>query len=120
MNPFHYTYVLQKIDGHVYLYDQMTMRQVGKTKLALAEDIKMIAFTENFNYFFSYIEIKPYASSSTGHLLVFSLQEEDKINYKRYLIKVDGIAARVMIKYISYFQSFRLDGQDCEVIIGLS
>ena len=41
--------------------------------MGLVEDIKMIAFTDNFNYFFSYIEVKPYTSSILGHIVVFNL-----------------------------------------------
>jgi hypothetical protein len=33
LNPYHYTYVLQKEDNFIYLYDEMTMDVVGKSKI---------------------------------------------------------------------------------------
>jgi hypothetical protein len=33
LNPYHYTNVIQKEDNFIYLYDEMTMDFVGKSKV---------------------------------------------------------------------------------------
>lgn len=51
-HPLHYTYILHKNDGYLHLYDQATMDIVGKTKVVVLDQIKMFAFTNDFNMFY--------------------------------------------------------------------
>ena len=57
-HPYHYTYVLQRMDNYIYLYDEMTMENIGRTKVPILDNFKNIIFTDNFNIFCAYIEGK--------------------------------------------------------------
>ena len=35
-HPYHYTYVLHKTDNFVYLYDELSVEVVGRTKVAFS------------------------------------------------------------------------------------
>lgn len=51
-HPLHYTYILHKNDGFLHLYDQATMEIVGKTKVVVLDQMRMFAFTNDFNSFY--------------------------------------------------------------------
>ena len=71
-HPYHYTYVIQKIDNYIYLYDQMTLDYIGKTKVPLTQNFKTFTFTDNFNIFCAYVEGKnnPYQQPQ---IIIFNL-----------------------------------------------
>ncbi len=72
LNPYHYTYVIQKEDNYIYLYDEMTMEIVGRSKVPFSETFKTFMFTDNFNLFCTYIETKQ-NSSQQSQIIVFTL-----------------------------------------------
>lgn len=80
----------------------------------------MVAFTDNFNYFISYIEIKPYVSTNLAHIVVCNLEKDDKITHKKYLITANGKPAKINLKCIAYAQPISIENvKTSEYIIGL-
>jgi hypothetical protein len=82
LNPYHYTYVLQKEDNYIYLYDELTMDIVGKSKVSFNENFKMLAFTDNFNGFCTYIEAKP-QQNQQAQIITFNLEQDGSIVHHR-------------------------------------
>lgn len=54
-HPSHYTYAIQRTDNYIYLYDEMTMETVGRTRVPFNEQFKTFTFTDNFNVFCAYV-----------------------------------------------------------------
>lgn len=118
LNPYHYTYVIHKEDGFIYLYDEMTMEFVGKTKSAFAETFKVFTFTDNFNCFIAYLEGK---HPQQSQILVFALEPDGTINYHRHLLTRNRTPENLSLFSISFLEREREKDKDREkYIVGLS
>jgi len=84
-HPYHYTYVVQQMDNYIYLYDEMTMEYIGRSKVPFNEQIKSFTFTENFNIFCAYVEGKSNPLQQT-QIIVFSLTPEGIISHQRHML----------------------------------
>lgn len=121
LNPYHYTYVIQKEDNHIYLYDEMTMEIIGKTKVAFNETFKTFTFTDNFNMFCTYIEcrINP---PQQPQIIVFTLEADGVISHYRHMLTRNRNPQSLVLFHISFYQKFfdkeNKDREKC--IIGLS
>ena len=82
-NPYHYVYVIQKEDNFIYLYDEMTMEYIGKSKVPFNDTFRNFTFTDNFNIFCTYIEGKP-TSPLHSQIIVFNLNPEGVISHQRH------------------------------------
>jgi hypothetical protein len=91
LNPYHYTYVLQKEDNFIYLYDEMTMDIVGKSKVPFNENFKMLAFTDNFNCFCTYLEARP-TQNQTAQIIMFTLEQDGTIVHHRCPLTKNKVA----------------------------
>jgi len=81
-HPYHYTYVIQKTDNHIYLYDEKTIEYIGKTKLPFHENFKVFTFTDNFNVFCAYSEGKANPVQQ-AQIIVFTLNPDRVIIHSR-------------------------------------
>jgi len=91
LNPYHYTYVIQKEDNYIYLYDEMTMEIIGKTKVPFSESFKTFTFTDNFNMFCTYIEGKNNSQQQQSQVIVFTLEPDGVISHYRYMLTINKV-----------------------------
>jgi hypothetical protein len=56
---------------------------VGKSKVSFNENFKMLAFTDNFNTFYSYIEAKPNLNQQQAQIIIFNLEQDGSIVHTR-------------------------------------
>jgi hypothetical protein len=52
IHPLHFTHLVHKEDNYIYLYDELSMSKLGKTKVQILAGMKLFAFSYNFNLFF--------------------------------------------------------------------
>jgi len=67
--------VIQKEDNYIYLYDEMTMEIIGKSKFPFADTLKVFTFMDNFNTFCAFVEGKAF--------VFFNLELDGVINHRR-------------------------------------
>jgi hypothetical protein len=88
-HPYHYTYAIQKTDNYIYLYDEMTLEIVGRTKVPFNEVFKAFTFTDNFNIFCAYVEAKANPQQQP-QIIVFGLTPEGVISHQRHTLLRQG------------------------------
>lgn len=93
LHPCHYTSVVHRQDGYVYLHDELTGVSVAKSSVSFTEDIDSLAFMDNFNSFC--------ALSRGKHIVVFETDASKWLRHKRMQLPAgQPILATLGISYL--------------------
>ena len=64
----------------------------------------MLAFTDNFNTFYSYIEAKPNLNQQQAQIVIFNLEQDGSIVHTRNQLMRKGASQNLSLFNISYLE----------------